>query len=407
MSTVLSDPRSARTVSNPLSLTRLDTAVARSAAGFGIAFVLQSISPITEQMPNLRPVWALALLGLLAALLFALVASIAGRFVRVAHGSFAVLYVVALVSWPFAVVSDARAPHSSFFLYFILTIATITATIGFGPRLGLVYTIVVPGIYAVIRITPPGGAVTPLQAALDSVYAIILGGLIAIIIVVLRRAARAVDSAQQTALSRYSHAVRQHAIEVERVQVDAIVHDSVLTTLLSAARAQTPESTALAGTMAANAIGHLRDAAAVGPDVEGEVGAGVVAGRIADAATTMAGHIAVRASEPGLATMPIPVAEAMYSAAVQAMVNSFQHAGTTAARWVDVRGTGDDGILIEVGDRGAGFDPLDVPVERLGVRVSIIERVASAGGRAEITSRPGGGTIVALRWPAPEAEGES
>jgi len=35
----------------------------------------------------------------------------------------------------------------------------------------------------------------------------------------------------------------QHATEVERVQVDSIVHDSVLTTLLSAAAADTVEST--------------------------------------------------------------------------------------------------------------------------------------------------------------------
>ena len=45
-------------------------------------------------------------------------------------------------------------------------------------------------------------------------------------------------------------AVRQHATEVERVQVDAIVHDSVLTTLLSAAGAGTPEEQALAARMA-------------------------------------------------------------------------------------------------------------------------------------------------------------
>jgi hypothetical protein len=42
-----------------------------------------------------------------------------------------------------------------------------------------------------------------------------------------------------------------------------------------------------------------------------------------------------------------------------------------------------------------------VPTERLGVRVSILERVASAGGRAEIDSAPGTGTVVRLRWPDP------
>lgn len=394
-------PRSARPVTNPLSLTRLDTAVARLAAAFGIAFALQAISPMLGQIANLRPVWGLVLVGLFAALVFALVASITDGPVRAAHMSFAALYVLALVSWPFAVIEVSRAPTTSFFLYFVLTVATISATIGFGPRLGLLYTIVVPAIYAAVRITPQGGSVSLLLAVLDSVYAIILGGLITIIIVVLRRAATAVDSAQATALSRYSHAVRQHAIDAERVQVDAIVHDSVLTTLISAVRAETQEAKTLAATMASNAIGHLRDAAATGPEVEGEVSAAVVAGRIADAATTMAGHVAVRTHNPGSASLPLHAAEAMYSAAVQAIVNSFQHAGATAARWVEVREDGADALLVEVGDRGAGFDLEDVPVERLGVRVSIIERVASAGGHAEIASRVGGGTVVSLRWPAP------
>ena len=94
----------------------------------------------------------------------------------------------------------------------------------------------------------------------------------------LRGAATQVDRAQQTALERYSHAVRQHAIEAERVQVDAIVHDSVLTTLLSAARAYTPEAKELAATMAGNAIGHLREAVAVAPDSDAMVPAVVLMG---------------------------------------------------------------------------------------------------------------------------------
>jgi hypothetical protein len=47
-----------------------------------------------------------------------------------------------------------------------------------------------------------------------------------------------------------------------------------------------------------------------------------------------------------------------------------------------------------------------VPTERLGVRVSIIERVAGAGGSARIDSTRGSGTIVTVRWPAPESERE-
>ena len=69
----------------------------------------------------------------------------------------------------------------------------------------------------------------------------------------LRQAAEAVDSAQEAALERYDVAARQHATENERVKVDALVHDSVLTTLLSAAAAGSPEEQALAARMARDA----------------------------------------------------------------------------------------------------------------------------------------------------------
>jgi hypothetical protein len=85
-------------------------------------------------------------------------------------------------------------------------------------------------VYAVIRLTPAGGGLTPLKVSLDSIYAVILGGAILIITTMLRAAATSVDQAQATALEGYAHAVRAHAMEAERVRVDAIVHDSVLTT---------------------------------------------------------------------------------------------------------------------------------------------------------------------------------
>jgi signal transduction histidine kinase len=66
-----------------------------------------------------------------------------------------------------------------------------------------------------------------------------------------------------------------------------------------------------------------------------------------------------------------------------------------------VRGGGDD-IVVEVGDDGCGFDPDAVPTERLGVRVSILERVASVGGAAVIDTALGEGTVVALHWPVPK-----
>ena len=352
----------------------------------------------------MRPWWTdVMVTALVLSLVFAVVASIIRRWVRIADVTFAAIYLIALVSWPFAVIDVAAAPSDSYWLYFIMTIATAMATVGLDIRFATVYVILIPTIYAVIRITPAGGAVSPTQAVLDSIYAIILGGVITIITTILRNAATAVDRAQQTALERYSHAVRQHAIEAERVQVDAIVHDSVLTTFLSAARAFTPEAKELAATMAGNAIGHLRDAVAATPDSDASVRVSVLASRLTDAASTMSQPFSVDTDEAGQGSIPLPVAEAIYSAAVQAMVNSLQHAGSDVDRWLVVRGDGQESVEVTIGDRGTGFEPGSVPTERLGVRVSILERVASAGGRSEIDSALGRGTVVSLRWPDPRS----
>jgi signal transduction histidine kinase len=386
----------------------VDSAIARLAAVIGIAFFLQSIPLQLDPsgLPNMAPWWTWGTLGIIiVSLLAGVLASIIRRGVRITYAAFAVIYLAALVTWPFAVadVDLAQASTSSYWLYFLLTIATTMASVSLELPVAVVYTVGAPALYGIIRITPPGGGVEIVQALLDSVYSVLLGGGILILIAVLRYAATGVDTAQQNALERYSHAVREHATEAERVQVDAIVHDSVLTTFISAARADTPEAKTLAATMAGNAIGYLREAVAAAPDSDLTVRDDALSHRITDAAASMSQPFAVRVNGTGRTSVPATVAEALYSAAVQAMVNSLQHAGPGVDRWMHFRVDPEETILIEVGDRGAGFDISELPRERLGVRVSILERLASAGGVAEVDSAPGRGTVISLRWPDPDA----
>jgi hypothetical protein len=387
---------------NPISRRQVETIISRSIAVAGFVFGAQTVGPLISQLPESNPIWiATAVIALFASLIIATLFSIIQRFVHGSQGIVAIVYVVALLTWPFSVIH----PHhqlDNHWLYYLLTIGTATAAIAFPTRIAAAYLFAVPAIYGVVRTTPDGGSASVLQAALDSIYSIILGGAIMIIVTMLRQAAANVDAAQSTALARYSHAVRQHATEVERVQVDSIVHDSVLTTLLSAARAYTPEAMDLAGKMAGNAIGHLHDAALMQPDDGTMVRLRLVSKRIQEAAATMSRPFTVRSRDVGPRSIPISVADALYSAAVQAMLNSIQHGGDGPAveRWISMHSARPMGIVVEIGDSGKGFDMKSVPTERLGVRVSIIERVTNAGGSSEIVSAPGDGTTVRLRWPS-------
>src|SRR5690606_33108221 len=69
-------------------------------------------------------------------------------------------------------------------------------------------------------------------------------------------------------------------------------------------------------------------------------------------------------------------------------------------RWVSIRVPPRGGIEVQVGDTGRGFVLEHVPQERLGLRVSILERVAGVGGHAEVQSGHCAGTVVTIRWPA-------
>ena len=384
----------------PVSRIQIDALVSRAVAGFGVLFGVQAVPTLLAQLGEVRPVWAAIVIPLLyAGLVVALVSAVAQRHVRLTHGFVAAWYVVGILTWPLAITDAAGGTHSTYWLYYLLTVASAMAAIAFPTLLAAAYVLLVPVVMGIVRVA--SGAVVAREAALDATYAVILGGAIILIITMLRQAATEVDRAQETALGAYALAVRQHATEVERVQVDAIVHDSVLTTLLSAARAETPESRALAASMAAKAIGHLRQAALVGPHDGASTPISEVGSRVADAAASAGAHFEVRMRGVGSRSIPAAAGEAVVSAAVQAMVNSVQHAGDAGVkRWITVRGIHPLGIEVEVGDTGAGFAAWEVPTERIGVRVSILERVAQSGGRAEIDSAPGEGTVVSIRWPA-------
>ncbi|MBU1589093.1 MAG: histidine kinase [Actinobacteria bacterium] len=390
---------------NPISRKQVEKVISRSVAVFGIAFGAQTIPWMLSQLGESQPVWLWVVIPALFGMLpVVLVFSILQVWVRPIQGIFAVLYLLAIITWPIFVRTDVVIPDAIHWLNYLITVATAMATIAFPTAVTAVYLFLCPAIYIVVRITPLGGGATWQLAVLEGVYALILGSAIVIIVTMLRQAASSVDGAQATALDRYSHAVRQHATEVERVQVDSIVHDSVLTTFISAARAFTPQAQALAATMAGNAIGYLRDAAAASPDDGTTVRFTALAERITDAAKALSSPFELRIRSVGTRSLPVQASEAIYSASVQAMVNSLQHAGEgDITRWVAVRGVAPGGIEIIIGDTGAGFDTSERS-ERLGVRVSIIERISNAGGRASIQSAPGEGTVVSIRWPHASAQ---
>ncbi|MEU0162012.1 ATP-binding protein [Streptomyces sp. NPDC006261] len=87
---------------------------------------------------------------------------------------------------------------------------------------------------------------------------------------------------------------------------------------------------------------------------------------------------------------------AIFNGVREAVTNVAHHAGVREAELGAWR-EGND-VVVELSDRGRGFDPESVPARRRGISGSIIGRMRAVGGTASITSRPGTGTRVRWRW---------
>jgi signal transduction histidine kinase len=95
-----------------------------------------------------------------------------------------------------------------------------------------------------------------------------------------------------------------------------------------------------------------------------------------------------------------PPVVALVQAAGEAIANAARHSGADRVDvYVEVAGRD---VEVFVRDRGRGFDRAGVPLDRLGVRNSIIDRMDRHGGSAEISSAPGEGTEVRLHVQAAE-----
>lgn len=394
--------RTGAATQSPNSSDKIETIVSRAVAGFVALFSAQAIPVVIVEWNSANPVVVASVIAIYGGVLALVLATAFCTFVRAANLYVSVAYLVSLAAWPLVVAAPGAVVADRPWLWILCTVATSTASMALSTWQATIYVFLAPVLYGVVRLTSSGGGASWSGTVLDVGYAVILGGAVLILITLLRQAAVAVDIAQAAALSRYSHAVRQHATEVERMQVDAIVHDSVLTTFLTAARAYSVDERALSTRMAINAMGHLRDAAAATPDGDATVSLSGLRTRIRVANSTLSRPFEFRGQPIVGGTMPIHSAEAVYSATVQAVLNSLQHAGKgrEVQRWLSVEAGVDGGIRIGVGDSGRGFVPENVSPERIGLRVSIIERVTHAGGGVTIESTIDGGTVIWITWPA-------
>ncbi len=353
-----------------------------------------------------QPEWKLPLLLLTFLPLAAMIAAcLFGRFVRTAAGVFAVAYVVALILWPLASTGSAPEPGGNPpWIYLFVNISTLAAVLAFPLALQLVWTIAIPLLWGLVRLIQVDfDSAFIVYLALDVSFTLMLGGVLMALGWVFRSLASNVDGTRARAVDAYADAAASAASEQERFAVAALMHDSVLAALIAVERAATPRERTLAAAMSREALTRLANA-------EQDSGEGSDAPRpidsVADDIEREAGELGVQLSvarsiAPAAPPIPGRVARALALAATQGVANAVQHAGGRGLS-VSVSATDTPAVVrIAVRDTGAGFDFSAVPDDRLGIRASIIARVAAIGGSTDIASDTAGTTIT-LEWGHPE-----
>jgi signal transduction histidine kinase len=176
----------------------------------------------------------------------------------------------------------------------------------------------------------------------------------------------------------------------ERTAVAAHLHDSVLQTLaLIQRRAQEPRE------VAALARRQERELRAWLSGAERANAGSTFTTAIEDAATDVEVAHGVLVEVVVVGGRPLDEAgEAVVAAAREAIVNAAKFAGDgPIAVYAELTR---ERVEIFIRDRGPGFELELVPVDRRGLRDSIIGRMTRYGGRATVISTPGQGTEITL-----------
>ena len=327
-----------------------------------------------------------------------LVCCVLGRGVRMSSTAFAFLYVGALIAWPLVVATSDDPSHQQPWIFFLVNVGVVAAMLAFALRMQYVWAVAVPLVYGLVRLMEGDfGRDFWIMTAFDVSFTVILGLVLVSLGWMFRAVAAGVDDVRGRAVSDYALAAAAAAAEEERVAIAALMHDSVLAALIAAERAETPRARDLAVGMAREALTRLAntEAAVLEEGSDEPVGSAQIVAELRRALSE-SGADAVVEERGGVGLIPGRAARALVLAARQAIGNSVAHARARGLHIVALA-HGDEGITVTVSDTGPGFDLEAVDEDRLGIRASIMARMAAVAGSARIESDESG-TVVELTW---------
>ncbi|WP_298227916.1 sensor histidine kinase [Gryllotalpicola sp.] len=276
----------------------------------------------------------------------------------------------------------------------IVAVGSTFAATAWRPRYAWPYIAAVTGWGGALRFYADDRVVT-LLATEDFLQGLLVSTILASLAYLVKRAARAHDDAANVIRADAAQLASARAYALQHARFGALIHDEVLALLVPAGRADADLRAPLRSA-AALTLEHLADVRAAGGRIPpGPVRPDEAAARLRTAVPYAS--VAFRTDADRAAPVPSEVVEGMTVALTEAVRNSRKYAGRSA-RCEVVVALLPTAVIVTIADDGSGFDPRRVPKERLGIRVSIVERMAAIGGGATVSSARGSGTTVTLEW---------
>jgi signal transduction histidine kinase len=267
---------------------------------------------------------------------------------------------------------------------------------GLGVRL-LGYLVILLTAWTAVSTFESQGRVSLGEALQGSVYVALLAIGVAGVATLMRNWADDVDFANTGYLSSARERARVDAVEREEQRVSALVHDKVLHTFLFAAAARTTTEQLASVRLASEAVDSIAKIQA-GAVPSGTTSPSSLFFSLRKAALRRSSRLRVSVYVSGSDPIPMEASQAITEATLQAIENAERHSRCTDLE-LKLNSPAASVISVQVVDNGRGFRLDRVPRARLGIRGSIVNRMALVGGSAKIKSAPGSGTVVSLRWP--------
>ena len=361
------------------------------------------LSAAIDQQPSLTLWWNLLALVLIGGpAVWLVVASARLRGVRPPAGLLAGGVALCLLLWPLGVCDATAASLDLPWLWLILPMTMSSLAVLGSVPLSLVYGVGTGAVYGLIRVMAVGGSGLPVVAVLEGVLLCTGAVCPAVLVTGASRAAARLDALADEAAAASAVASRAAAALDTRRELDAVVHDTVLAALHTAVRdPRAPELHRLAE----RALQTFRSPLPrTDPD---PVPATEVGQRLQASLAAVAPYADLEVRDGPDA--PGDVARALADAALEAARNARRHGGGAGGApdiTVIVGPTADGaGLQVTVADDGVGFDPSLVDPQRMGLAVSVRERMQRVGGRADVVTAIGSGTTVRLVWRPPAVSG--